>query len=132
MMHNASINIQNKGSHHTVYKAASLASLGDGREDDFYLWKLPMAVLQVLLYSRNKLHTLDVSEVVSTTLNQEDIWHSSSSKAPMEEGEEFSSNHASPFKPVDSGIKTKVGPDCLPFFPTVNVAVPNDVYSVPC
>lgn len=38
--------------------------------------------------------------------------------------------HATPAKPPDLGIQTKVGPDGLPrmFFPTADVAVPNNVY----
>lgn len=146
VMHNASTNRQNKGSHHTVNKAPGfvhlfgvcrppLASLCDGRKDDFHLRELPVEVLQVLLDSCNKLDTLDGTEVVPATVNQEDVWHSSSSKALVEEeGEDVSPNHASPAKPPDMGVQPKVGPDRLPgmFFPTVNVAVPNYVYSGSC
>lgn len=145
MMYNLSSKSTNKGRHHTVNKAPGFvyflrlrrpppASLGDGREDDFHLRELPMEVLQVLFDPCNKINAFGGPKVISATVDQQDIWHSSSSKALTKEGEEISPNHATPAKPPDLGTQTKVGPDGLPrmFFPTANVAVPNNVYFGSC
>ena len=75
-----------------------------------------MEILQVLLDPCDELY---VPKVISSTVDHQDIWHSSSSKAPMKEGEEVSPNHAPLLEPLDLGIQTMVGPDGLPhlFFP---------------
>lgn len=140
MMNNASTNRQRKGSHHSVNKAPGFvnflgvgrpppASLGDSREDDFHPGELPVEISQVPLDPCEELETLDAPEIISATVDHQDIWHSSSSEALLEEGEEVSPNHAAPAKPPDLGVQTKVGPKGLPrsFFPTTNVAVPNNV-----
>lgn len=58
--------------HHIKYK---------NPEDDFHLRELPMEVLQVLLDPCDELHTFNVSKIMSATVDQQDIWHSSSSKS---------------------------------------------------
>ena len=122
MMYNASTYRQNKGRHHTVNEALGFvhllivgrpppALLGDGREDDLHLRKLSVEILQVLLVPCDMLDALDAPEVISSTVDHQDIWHSSSSKAPMKEGEEVSPNHVPLAEPLDPDIQTKVGPD---------------------
>ncbi|XP_067436696.1 uncharacterized protein [Thunnus thynnus] len=100
------------------------ALLADGREDDFHLRELSVEILQVLLDPCDELY---VPKVISSTVDHQDIWHSSSSKAPMKEGEEVSPNHAPLLEPLDLGIQTMVGPDGLPhlFFPASLRVLPN-------
>ena len=80
------------------------ASLVDVRVDDLHCWELPVEVLQVLLHCGNNLNSLQASEVVAATVDEQDIRGCSSSQGLQEERDEGLPSQPASAKPTDPGL----------------------------
>lgn len=112
MLNVGAIVAHNKCSHHTVDKPPSLVNFGwlgrcppstafrDGGKDNEDGWVLKLKLVYILLHAVHQLHTPDVPHVVAATMDDEDIWHLSSSHGVTEEGQKSSPSQSTPAKPA--------------------------------